>query len=249
MIVLGVFGLLSALCAAMAVWFFAQRASVHRVRRVGEAGPRRTSESVLSNNHIRWVGLSGGALLGWTFGGVIGLAVGALAGAWVMYQWLQRQSQPHLRHHNSLVRDTPVMLDLLCAALASGATVGESLRVVRDSMPDSPVAEILTQVSDSMEWGADPREAWAPWIHHPVLGRLAQSVTRSQDSGAGLIAVLESAADQLRQEHKRQVESAARSAGVSAVLPLAACFLPAFFALGVVPIVASLATSTDFMGW
>jgi len=34
---------------------------------------------------------------------------------------------------------------------------------------------------------------------------------------------------------------------VKAVIPLAVCFLPGFFALGVVPIIASLAESTGFL--
>jgi hypothetical protein len=37
------------------------------------------------------------------------------------------------------------------------------------------------------------------------------------------------------------VEVAARTAGVRAVIPLVACFLPAFILLGVVPVVAGLA--------
>jgi hypothetical protein len=38
------------------------------------------------------------------------------------------------------------------------------------------------------------------------------------------------------------VEVAARSAGVRSVAPLAACYLPAFILLGIVPVVASMAT-------
>jgi hypothetical protein len=60
---------------------------------------------------------------------------------------------------------------------------------------------------------------------------------------------MESASRELRREHQRRVERAARSAGVKAVIPLAVCFLPAFFALGVVPIVASLASSTGFLNY
>jgi hypothetical protein len=42
-----------------------------------------------------------------------------------------------------------------------------------------------------------------------------------------------------RREHRSRVEIAARSAGVKAVAPLAACFLPAFFLMGVAPIIAA----------
>ena len=45
----------------------------------------------------------------------------------------------------------------------------------------------------------------------------------------------------MRRDRQRAVEVAAQAAGVRAVAPLAACFLPAFLLLGVVPVVASLA--------
>ncbi|MDB9921395.1 hypothetical protein OAD85_06490 [Actinomycetota bacterium] len=51
----------------------------------------------------------------------------------------------------------------------------------------------------------------------------------------------------MRREHRSRVEVAARTAGVKAVIPLALCFLPGFFALGVIRIVASLAASTGFL--
>lgn len=197
----------------------------------------------------RALSVGGAALVGWTFGDLIGAVIGGLTGLWWSRMWIARESRSSLAHDMALVRDAPMMLDLLCATLSSGATIRDSMEAVRSALAVSPVSKPLSSVIAAMDLGADPREAWSPWIKHPVLGGLAQAITRSHDSGAALIEVLESSARELRREHQLRVEVAARSAGVKAVLPLAACFLPAFFALGVVPIVASLATSTGFLGY
>lgn len=196
----------------------------------------------------RTLAIVGAGLIGWTLADLVGSMIGALAGAWLIRMWSARELRPTTAYNTAFARDAPVMLDLLCAALASGATVRDSMEVARDALTPSPVAEVLSKVIAAMDLGADTREAWSPWTRHPVIGGLAQALTRSHDSGAALVDVLESSARELRREHQRTIEVAARSAGVKAVLPLAACFLPAFFALGVVPIVASLATSTGFLG-
>jgi len=67
-------------------------------------------------------------------------------------------------------------------------------------------------------------------------------MARSARSGAPLADVLSDVADDLRLARTRDVQVAARAAGVRAVGPLAACFLPAYLLLGVVPVVASLAS-------
>jgi pilus assembly protein TadC len=114
-------------------------------------------------------------------------------------------------------------------------------------MHNSPIQIRLAPVLAAIELGADPRDAWRTLINEPILGQLSTSVMRSYDTGAGLESVLVGIASDMRREHRSRVEVAARTAGVKAVIPLAVCFLPAFFVLGVVPIVASLAASTGFL--
>ena len=67
-------------------------------------------------------------------------------------------------------------------------------------------------------------------------------MVRSAASGAPLAGVLARVAEDLRRDRQQVVEVAARAAGVRAVAPLGACFLPAFVLVGVVPVVVSLAT-------
>lgn len=136
-------------------------------------------------------------------------------------------------------RQAPMLADLLAALLASGATVRDALQAAAAAMPE-PTAQALRPVVSAIDLGADPASAWrtaSVAAHRPIV----DAIVRAHESGAPASALLARAADDIRRERRRTVEVAARSAGVRAVAPLAACFLPAFLLLGVVPVVASLA--------
>jgi Flp pilus assembly protein TadB len=241
--------ILSALLAGFGTWLLLTQQRGTRLRSLAGVGNRSQQVSGLTPKTRLFTGIVGGLFLGWTFGGTLGAMMGAASAGWFTRQWALREKQPDREHEQNLVRDAPVVIDLLCAALVSGATIHDSLVAVRDAVTDSPIHSIVERVVAMMDLGASPAEAWAQWVTHPVLGRLAQSIVHSHDSGAALVDVMDSAARELRREHQRRVERAARSSGVKAVIPLAVCFLPAFFALGVVPIVASLASSTGFFSY
>ncbi|WP_239393361.1 type II secretion system F family protein, partial [Frankia sp. CiP3] len=70
------------------------------------------------------------------------------------------------------------------------------------------------------------------------IATFARALARTEDSGARLAATLARLADQTRAHHQEHALAAARRAGVTAVAPLGLCFLPAFLALGVVPVIA-----------
>ncbi|WP_052914377.1 type II secretion system F family protein [Protofrankia coriariae] len=69
------------------------------------------------------------------------------------------------------------------------------------------------------------------------IAAFARALHRSEESGARLAAALGRLADQTRARRQERALTAARRAGVTAVAPLGLCFLPAFVALGVVPVV------------
>ncbi|MDP1878417.1 MAG: type II secretion system F family protein [Actinomycetota bacterium] len=142
-----------------------------------------------------------------------------------------------------LLAQAPVLADLLAATLASGAAVDAAVGAVAGAVGE-PAAGALRPVTGALALGADPVRAWSSLAGDPALGAVADAFARSAASGASLASVLARVADDARREHAAAVEVAARSAGVRAVLPLAACFLPAFLLLGVVPVVAALATGT-----
>ena len=245
---------IAAALAAVSAYFFmkplpARRRPRNRLSRVvsSEIPNVLIPIGTTSTSFLLVVGIGAGALLGWTFGGLFGLIVGMVAGFYVMRLLRKRENAPAHTEAAAIARDTPVFIDLLAATLASGATMRSSLSAAAHAMHNSPIQIHLAPVLAAIELGADPRDAWRTLINEPVLGQLATSVMRSYDTGAGLELVLVGIADDLRREHRSRVEVAARTAGVKAVIPLAVCFLPSFFVLGVVPIVASLAASTGFL--
>ena len=174
--------------------------------------------------------------------GMAGVFLGLIALAGVPASVRRLETSGERREREDLARQGPVVCDLLSATLASGAPLAVGIGAVAHALPP-PASLVLASVSTSMHLGATAEVAWQPWVQDPVVGPIAAAVTRSARTGAPLAAMLARLADDLRRERRTVVEVAARSAGVRAVLPLAACFLPAFLFLGVVPVVASLAAA------
>lgn len=180
-----------------------------------------------------------GALV--AFPSVVGVALaGACLG--VLPRWLGRlDSRANRQRQAELERQAPLLADLLAGLLASGATVREALQAAGEAMPD-PTARVLRMAAASVDLGADPADAWRAAEMSSTHQSMIEALERAHQSGAPAAVLLARVADDLRRDRRRTVEVAARSAGVRAVAPLALCFLPAFVLLGVVPVVASLAS-------
>ena len=90
--------------------------------------------------------------------------------------------------------------------------------------------------------GAEPERAWSEL--HPLPGGtdLANVVTLSNASGAALAEGCHRIAARLRDEATDRATAQAERAGVLIAIPLTAFFLPAFFVLGLAPVVISLGT-------
>lgn len=138
-------------------------------------------------------------------------------------------------------RDVVQATDLLAALLASGLDPVTSVSTMAPCLPQR-AGSTLASVATAMRLGATAAEAWAG-VTLPAWQPVARAMARSERTGSPLADVLADAAEDLRRDQRRHVQVAARSAGVRAVGPLAACFLPGFLLLGVVPVVASLADS------
>jgi Flp pilus assembly protein TadB len=168
----------------------------------------------------------------------IGLAVACAIGVPRLMRRLETRGARRLREQ--LARQAPVVADLLAATVASGSPMRAALAGVGEAVGD-PAHEALRPVMAEIDLGADPAHAWRALTLDRAMGPIASSVVRSMETGAPLSAVLARIAEDMRRDRQVAVEVAARAAGVKAVAPLAACFLPAFLLLGVVPVVASLA--------
>lgn len=136
-----------------------------------------------------------------------------------------------------LTLDLPEVLDLLAGALAAGVPLRRALRLVTDLI-DGPVAEELGEVVARIDVGMPDAEAWLLLGDDPVLGETARDLARQVDSGTGVEQILRVRAGDARTEAAAVRQRWARTAGVRSALPLAACFLPAFVFIGIVPAVA-----------
>lgn len=138
---------------------------------------------------------------------------------------------------------TASALEVLAACLRSGMAVSTAAAATVPSAPPH-LAGILTRASDLLALGADPATAWtdpaqATDEHAKALLRLAR---RSASSGAALAQGVSELACQARADAADTARAAAERAGVLIAGPLGLCYLPAFVCLGIVPVIAGLAT-------
>lgn len=129
--------------------------------------------------------------------------------------------------------DLDVALTLARAALEAGSSVPETLRAV-GRCGGAPELEragaILLLGGDWAEATESVPERW-----RPLLDCLAPAWT----SGADPTALLEHAAQAAARRRDRATKEAAARLGVRLVLPLGLCYLPAFVALGLMPVIVS----------
>lgn len=133
----------------------------------------------------------------------------------------------------------PETLELLAATLEAGAPL--RLAVAEVAAIGPPVtANTLRAVDTRVGIGLSDGDAWRSLMEDPDWGAIAKDLARSSDTGSAAAAVLRQHATDARAARQDAQLAQARAVGVRSVLPLMACFLPAFLLTGVVPIVAGL---------
>lgn len=133
--------------------------------------------------------------------------------------------------------DEALLLDLVAAAMRSGAPATTALQVA-GAAAGGVLGAAAHDAGALLLLGAPADEAWGS---HPGLVRLRRCLTLSTRSGVPAVPVLLAAADTCRRDSHRALEAAAGRLGVRLALPLGLCAVPAFVAWGVVPVVLSLA--------
>ncbi len=134
--------------------------------------------------------------------------------------------------------EVAVLLDLLDAACASGASVPRALVVVGAAAGGDRGAA-LQRAGRALLLGATWAEAWPSGDLAPVRDALRASWTE----GVAASATLRAVAATLRRERRTRAMEAAGRLGVRMVIPLAVCHLPAFVLVGLVPVLVSMASA------
>jgi pilus assembly protein TadC len=136
--------------------------------------------------------------------------------------------------------DLAAAWELLAACLRAGMPVAVGLNAVAEGL-DAPTGPALRRTAQLLALGAEPIQAWQPALECPATARVAKFAQRSGRGGGALAESLIRLAAQLRASAQEQSEARAQRAGVLIAAPLGLCFLPAFLAIGVAPVLIGLA--------
>lgn len=142
--------------------------------------------------------------------------------------------------HERLRRELPTTLELIAACVEAGSPPAVAIDVVAGVVAPT-TRDYLTRISARLRIGVPAAEAWLAEVDHPVWGGVARDLARTAKSGTAVESALRVHAEEMRRRSHEQATRAARAVGVKSVMPLMICFLPAFIAVGIVPIIAGLA--------
>jgi len=204
------------------------------------AGPRTTGRLLM------WLPIAGG-FLGWalgadpvataTDGGIgtvaVGLGLVLLVAGRV---WTDRLVAAAHGAELSGV-DVQVVLELVAAALRAGAGVPRALEATGVAV-GGPDGAVLTRAAHALVLGATWERAWAD--APAVLDPMVRALRGAWLDGAAPGEALRAAGEEVRHERRSGARTAAARLGVRLVLPLGACYLPAFVLVGLVPVLLAL---------
>lgn len=187
-----------------------------------------------SPNWVIRAAVAGAVVAAASGAGAVAVILGVLALVTARSGSRHRQAERAARA--ATAHDLPRAADLLASALSAGAAPAAALAAVAEAV-GGEVGARLRSVAAGLAGGWDPPE---PPQGDPTA-RLVRSLVRASATGAPLADAVRAIAEEERQRARWEAMERARTAGVRAVGPLAACFLPAFVLVGVVPVVAGIA--------
>ncbi|MEV7506102.1 type II secretion system F family protein [Streptomyces sp. NPDC093018] len=216
-----------------------------RQRAAGLLGPKSGPEkapSAVMGAIRRWlppVGAAGGV---WVLaGGIVGALLGLGAGAVLWRLRVSRAAGGAAAVDTAeAARQLPLAADLLAACIAAGAGPVAAAQAVGEAL-GGPVGQALARGAAEIRLGGTPADAWRGLAALPGAGALARLLERAGESGLPAAAPVARIASDTRAEWGRTATARARRAAVLISAPVGLCFLPAFVAIGVLPVVIGLA--------
>lgn len=144
------------------------------------------------------------------------------------------------------LKNIALSLELLAAILDSGASLDAGM-IQLASVGEGVVAQGLAAVSSSLRSGSSWEQAWHAWwrsappdLEARALKQLESRLTFAAQTGTASSALLRAEALSTRRESQRELQRRTAALGVKLVLPMGLTALPAFFCLGVVPLILAL---------
>ncbi|WP_416370545.1 type II secretion system F family protein [Streptomyces sp. PR69] len=209
----------------------------------------------------RWAGPLGALVSGWVLiGGVVG-AVAGLAAGYAVRRWQSACARTAAQGAAAGTDGTngmdgaggvdgadaqeaagqlPLAADLLAACLSAGAAPRDAAEAVGEAL-SGPVGGRLVRTAAELRLGGEPARAWARFGRIAGAEPLAGCLERADRTGAPAAEPVARLADRLRADQARLATARGRKAQVLITAPVGLCFLPAFLAVGVAPVVIGLA--------
>ncbi|WP_053914540.1 type II secretion system F family protein [Streptomyces sp. SCSIO 75703] len=182
---------------------------------------------------------AGWALIGGATGAVTGLLVAA--GLWRRQRRRATTGEEAEKARaEEAARQLPLAADLLAACVAAGAGPVVAAQAVGDAL-GGPLGDALARGAAEVRLGGEPGGAWRTLAELPGAGPLARLLERADVSGLPAAAPVARLAARARADRARATTARARRAAVMVTAPVGLCFLPAFVAVGVLPVVIGLA--------
>lgn len=164
----------------------------------------------------------------------------ALAAALLVFFGLGRIEPAALAASRAeLVAELPGALDLLSACLAGGMPLRGATVAVAAAI-GGPLGARLAGVVARANAGFGDGDAWSSLRDDDVLGTVARDLARAADAGTAVGPLLARHAESARSAAQAAAVSRAKAVGVRTIVPVSLCYLPAFFLIGVVPVIAGV---------
>lgn len=180
-------------------------------------------------------------LLGMPLGPLIGLAV-----APVVHRSMSRlESSAARRRSARIAAQLPTALDLMTAALEVGRPPVTAFALAAEATAD-PLGTELGHVAGRLAIAGDSDAVWRMLAEDRSLAPVGRAFRRASDSGMPVAHVVSGVADELRRERRAVRRERSRKVAVRTAAPLGACFLPAFFLVGIVPTIIATFRSFSF---
>lgn len=151
-----------------------------------------------------------------------------------------KQARPKQHQVHAGFRDEADAVALIAMTLSTGTSIEKSLQLCSQFGPEF-LRDDLMQVAQSLQNG----QTFEKVLHgvcqlHPNLKTPMQLLVTSAENGNQCVEALNIIALHMHEQVHHLYVKRLRSLAVRCVLPLAICFLPAFIALAIVPLVVSM---------
>ena len=242
--------LASALLAALAVAMWWPHRAGDRVRQLLLSDRRQPRSAATAGDRRWWMSpwvssLVAAFAVDAVVAGVAGHAAALAAAVLVLVLLRASSSAADVRRREQVRRDLPLAVDLLVSCVHAGRPPGQSLVAVAASVR-GPLGEDLRSLAGRLELGADPAAVWQDLASDETFAPLGRSLARSARTGSSISLALSHCAEDLRRDRRAAADANARKVGVRVSAPLGACFLPAFFLVGILPTIIGSVRSLSF---